>query len=336
MASRRLLFAESRAGALGPEVEVAQARLAKAEAALASYRSGNGIVSFDGQRTQLLDRTAALRTQLNDAEQDQAGLVERVAQLRPELRKTPDTLVLHAESGDNEALDSARSTLLQLRLEERKLLAEYSEASREVREIRKRIDQAERFVNDQAKRPKQLVRRGRNPVYDTLTGELATAEADLVAVKGHRVVVEQQLATAGQELRLLDARSVEIARLTRERDLAEASYQLVAQKLDEAKVLDEVAMRDDANVRVVQPARVSAVPRDLRPLVLGLGFLAACVATLLVAFVSDLLRGGFLTPEQLERETGLPVLAAFPVRKMRPWGAGLDLRRQDTFAGWSP
>jgi hypothetical protein len=52
--------------------------------------------------------------------------------------------------------------------------------------------------------------------------------------------------------------------------------------------------------------------------------------------VSDLLRGGFLTPEQLERETGLPVLAAFPVRKMRPWGAGLDLRRQDTFAGWSP
>jgi uncharacterized protein involved in exopolysaccharide biosynthesis len=336
MASRRLLFAESRAGALGPEVEAAQARLAKAEAVLASYRSGNGIVSFDGQRTQLLDRTAALRTQLNDAEQDQAGLVERVAQLRSELRKTPDTLVLHAESGDNEALDSARSTLLQLRLEERKLLAEYSEAIREVREIRKRIDQAERFVNDQAKRPKQLVRRGRNPVYDTLTGELATAEADLVAVKGHRVVVEQQLATAGQELRLLDARSVEIARLTRERDLAEASYQLVAQKLDEAKVLDEVAMRDDANVRVVQPARVSAVPRDLRPLVLGLGFLAACVATLLVAFVSDLLRGGFLTPEQLERETGLPVLAAFPVRKMRPWGAGLDLRRQDTFAGWSP
>ena len=60
------------------------------------------------------------------------------------------------------------------------------------------------------------------------------------------------------------------------------------QKLDEAKVLDEVAMRDDANVRVVQSARVSAVPRDLRPLVLALGFLVASVTTLLVAFLSDL------------------------------------------------
>ena len=155
-------------------------------------------------------------------------------------------------------------------------------------------------------------------------------------------MLERQLAAAGEELGLLDGRSVEIARLTRERDLAETSYQLVAQKLDEAKVLDEVAMRDDANVRVVQSARVSAVPRDLRPLVLALGFLVASVTTLLVAFLSDLLRGGFLTPEQLERETGLPVLAAFPVRRMRPWGAGLELhgpgtlRGPGTFAGWSP
>jgi uncharacterized protein involved in exopolysaccharide biosynthesis len=342
MASRRLLFAESRAESLRPEVETARTRLAGAEAALAAYRSGNGIVSFDAQRALLLERTDGLRTQLNDAEREQAGLVERVAQLRAELKATPDTLVLHAESGDNEALDSGRATLLQLRLEERKLLAEYSEASREVREIRKRLDQAERFVSEQAKRPKQLVRRGRNPVYDTLVAQLSTAEADLVAVKGHGTVLERQLAAAGEELGLLDARSVEIARLTRERDLAEASYQLVAQKLDEAKVLDEVAMRDDANVRVVQPARVSAVPRDLRPLVLALGFLVASVTTLLVAFLSDLLRGGFLTPEQLERETGLPVLAAFPVRRMRPWGAGLELhgpgtlRGPGTFAGWSP
>jgi uncharacterized protein involved in exopolysaccharide biosynthesis len=334
---RRLLFADRRAEALRPQVEAAQVRLAQAETALATYRSGNGIIAFDAQRTQLLNRKAELGTELETAERERASIAERVSQLRQSLDTTPATLVLHADTGDNEALAKGREELLQLRLEERKLLTDYGPAHPQVRDIRARVAQAEQFVDEQSRRPTQSTRRGRNPVYDALVTQLAQTRADLAGAESQCGLLKRQLADTEQELTLLDTKDVVVSRLTREHELAEANYRLVAQKLDEAKMLDETAMRDAANVRVLQSALLLDQPHDLRPLVLGLGFIAACVATLLAAFLSDLLRAGFLTPEQLERETGLPVLAAFPVRTIRPWGTEAGLGDGGTFTGrWRP
>jgi uncharacterized protein involved in exopolysaccharide biosynthesis len=319
MARRRTLFADQRANSLRPEVEAAHARLVAAEEALTSYRAKNGIVSFDGQRAQLLDRKAGAQLQLASAEAERKGLAERLERLRKTLAKTPPTLVLEATSGDSAALDNARQTLLQLKLEERKLLAEYKEKSPLVIEIRERIAQAERFVADMSKKPVQATKQGRNPVYDTLATQVASLEGELAAAESRVTALGQQLAAASDSLQALDAKTAEMTRLTRERDLADESYRLLATKYEETRVLDGVAARDDANVRVAQPALAEAEPKDLRPLVLGLGAVAAFVASLLVALLSDLLRRGFLTPEDLERETGLPVLAALPVRRVRPW-----------------
>jgi uncharacterized protein involved in exopolysaccharide biosynthesis len=320
---RRTLFAEQHATSLRPEVEAAQARLTAAEAALTSYRAKHGIVSFDAQRTQLLARRSTAEAQLADAETARKGLAERLQRLQKTLAKTPATLVLETSSGDSAALDHARQTLLQLRLEERQLLAEYKEKSPRVVEVRARIAQAERSLAELGKKPMQSQRHGRNPVYDTLTTQIATVEGDLAAAESRRTVLKQQLAEAADDLRALDASTTEMARLSREHELAEASYRLLAAKLEETRVLDQVAARNDANVRVAQAAVVPVEPQDLRPLVLALGAIVALVAALLTAFVSDLLRRGFLTPEDLARETGLPVLAAVPVRRIRPWNPRL-------------
>jgi uncharacterized protein involved in exopolysaccharide biosynthesis len=332
MTRRRALFAEQRAEALRPEVEAAQARLVAAESTLDAYRNSNGIVAFDTQRAQLLARKDKLQGQLADAERERNALVEQIAQLRTTLQKTPSTLVLEASSGDSGALIRGREALLELRLEERKLLARFTPASHEVREIRARIAQAERFVNEQGRQPVQSVRRGRNPIHDTVAAQVAGIEADLAAAESRRKVLGRQLAAAGDELALLDAKTAEVSRLTRERDLAEQSYRLLAERLSEAKVLDEVSMRDAANLRVAQSALAPAQPQDLRPLILALGMVAAFVAALMTAFFSDLLRRGFLSPEQLAQETGLPVLAAFPVRRRRSWNGRRGLRGHGPFA----
>jgi uncharacterized protein involved in exopolysaccharide biosynthesis len=318
---RRTLFADQRAASLQPEVDAAQARMVAAEAALTAYRARHKIVSFDAQRAQLLERKATVQAQLADADATWKGLAERLQRLQKTLAKTPATLVLETSSGDSAALDNARQTLLQLRLEERKLLAEYKEKSPLVVEVRQRIVQAERFVAEVSKRPMQSMRQGRNPVYDSLATQIATVEGDLAAAESRRTVLRQQLAEASNDLLGIDARTAEMARLTREHELAEASYRLLATKLEETRVLDQVAARDDANVRVAQAARAPVEPKNLRPLVLALGVIVAFVAALLTAFLSDLLRRGFLTPEDLARETGLPVLAALPVRRIRPWSA---------------
>jgi uncharacterized protein involved in exopolysaccharide biosynthesis len=324
MERRRSLFTEQRAEALRPEVEQAHRRLDEAEAALAGFQDQNGIVAFAAQRAQMLDRKAALQVQVEDADRERTGLAERIGRLRTALDATPATLVLQSETTDSDALADARAALLQLRVVHAKLSSEFSATSRQVREVQQQIAQAERSVREQAAQPMRSVLEGRSPVHDEFLAQLTEAEASLKAVEGRQVVLRGQVADASRELALLNAKDGAVTQLTRERDLAEASYRLLAQKLDEAMVLDELAMRDSANVRVLHSARVLAEPKDLRPLVMALGLVAAGVGTLLAAFLRDLLRGGFLTPEQLESETGLPVLATLPVLEPRPWGPPVD------------
>jgi uncharacterized protein involved in exopolysaccharide biosynthesis len=316
---RRALFTDQRATTLQPEVDGAHAKLVAADDALTSYRARNGIVSFDAQRAQLLEQKAATQVRLESAEAERNGLAERLARLRQTLAKTPPTLVVESSSGDGTALDRARETLLQLQLEERRLLSEYKEKSPFVIEVRQRIAQAERFLEELRKKPVRSTRQGRNPVHDTLATQIATVEGDLAAAESRRAVLKQQLAAATEGLLRLDGKTAEMTRLTRARELAEQTYRLLAAKYEETRVLDQIGVRDDANVRVAQSAMVGPEPKDLRPVALALGLVAAIVASLLVALVSDLLRRGFLTPEDLERETGLPVLAALPVRRIRPW-----------------
>lgn len=118
----------------------------------------------------------------------------------------------------------------------------------------------------------------------------------------------------------------ELASVERDLELADAAYRDIAKRFEEARLLDQVAAHDAANVRILQPARLDPAPHDLRPMVLGLGTIAGLLAALIVGLLSDLLRRGYLTPEELEASTGLPVLASLPLRRQPPWRGRQTMR----------
>jgi hypothetical protein len=159
------------------------------------------------------------------------------------------------------------------------------------------------------------VRQGRNPVYETITTQLTTAESEHDAASARTQTIGVQLAQLADKLRALQANEQALGDLSRDQNIAESAYRMLAQKLQEARILDEATLRDATNVRVVQPPIVSAKPQDLRPLVVLLGLFAGLCAALATAFVCDLLQDGFVTPEQLEKTIGLPVLAAVPLHR---------------------
>jgi polysaccharide biosynthesis protein PslE len=107
----------------------------------------------------------------------------------------------------------------------------------------------------------------------------------------------------------------ELLSLERERRLAEANYEAAAKRLRDELAMEELDRKRRSNVSIVQPPLVPLQGKSIAPLILVVGtILSLCVAAL-VAFLSALWRDTFLTPEQLERELGIPVLAAVPKRQ---------------------
>ncbi len=273
MQKRRPLFTDLRAAMLGPQVAEARRAAESAESRLSAFRSANGISSFDAQRGILLQQQGALERDLQGAQDDLASAVQRVQRLRDALAVVEPSIVLYTDTYSRGPVDRAKERP---------------------------------GVQD------STVRQGRNPVYETLTTQLTTAESERDAASARTQTIGAQLAQVADKLRALQANEQVLGELSRDQSLAESAYRMLSQKLQEARVLDEATLRDATNVRIVQPPVVSARPKDLRPLVVLLGLLAALCATLATAFVCDILQEGFVTPEQLEKATGLPVLAAVP------------------------
>jgi uncharacterized protein involved in exopolysaccharide biosynthesis len=131
------------------------------------------------------------------------------------------------------------------------------------------------------------------------------ARAASLAVTSQRAAIEERLA-------IFAAADNELPGLERERRFAEVNYDAAAKRLRDEQALEDLDRKRLTNVSIVQAPVRPLQAKSLQPVILIVGtFLSVCAA-LLTAFLSALFRDTFLTPAQVERRLGLPLLAAVP------------------------
>ena len=104
-----------------------------------------------------------------------------------------------------------------------------------------------------------------------------------------------------------------IAHLNRKVELLEANYRSYTNNLEQARIDQALEAGRISNVNVVQPASFVASPSSpqLR-LTLILGLIVATLGSVAVAFIAELFNRSLTTPEQIEKELGIPVLFSVP------------------------
>jgi uncharacterized protein involved in exopolysaccharide biosynthesis len=230
------------------------------------------------------------------------------------LAATPATVVLYTDLVSNPALAKARAAFDAQSRQLAEALGRLPPRTPEVQALRQRVKDAERVLANE-ETAATTTRTGSNPIHDALATQLVAAQAERDAALARKSTITAQLADIGTRLRTLAREERPLNELLRDRELATSTFRMLSDKLQEARVADQAALREVANVRELQPPRVPMQPHSVRPLIMLLGgFLAFC-ASLAVAFLSDLMRQGFMTPDQLERALGVPVLAAVPLSR---------------------
>ncbi|WP_144637748.1 polysaccharide biosynthesis tyrosine autokinase [Bordetella genomosp. 13] len=129
--------------------------------------------------------------------------------------------------------------------------------------------------------------------------------------------IDRQIASIQRDMKSLNERirglpdlEQDVVRLTRD---VKVNTDLYTGLLNNAQQLRMIRAGKVGNVRVVDTALPAESPLSPKlPLVLGVAALAGLVLGLIAAFLRNALFGGLTDPDEIERYTGLPVLAAVP------------------------
>ena len=299
---------------LEEQVEAYWQRLKTSEEKLRVFEQTHQVFSHEQQRSLLLAQRMDGKTALNAAQSRVAELQERHTSLDRQMRTMAETTPLATEP--DAIIDEARSRLFNLQLRRQELLRQFKERHPQVINIQKEIQLAQTFLKSREKASRGRVTIGKNVVYQDLQKEKVQVRADLQSQEAKITVLEQQRAQVDRELQTLSLRAQELRDLQRRLARSEKNYQIYADRLETARVSDEMDRRKLANISVVQPATAPMKPVwPRRRLLIVLGVVVGAVAGMGLALFAEYLGQDFNTPGSVERRLELPVLATVSYKR---------------------
>ncbi len=288
-------------------------KLADSENRLKAFREETKIISFDEQRSALLTQRTNLVNSLNATNNQLKEVQEKITELERQLNSVPKTTTTASAT---ERRADAEAKLLGLKLQEQELVAKYKEDNRLVVNTRNQIEMVKQFLEQESGKVKPGTAPA-DPVYQDIQKQILSNRAEVSAMKIRISALDQQLQQLNAEIQTFEARESRNKELLREISTNDEKYRTYRQRLEEAKIYDELDRQKMTSVSVIEPATAPAVPFNPRkPLVLLiLGALAVSIlGSLGIAYVLEMGKQVMSTPTEAERRLDLPVLITIPLK----------------------
>jgi uncharacterized protein involved in exopolysaccharide biosynthesis len=310
------IFSNPQSSFLEKQLADYRKRLKESENTLEAFKQQHQVYSVEEQRGLLLQQQVELDTALKHTRNRIEELQKEIGSYREQLREISQNKARYTQSAWDQVVVGAQTRLLNLQLKEQDLLAKnYREDGRLVENVRKEIRLVKNFLKAQEEDIRRKVRTG-NPVYQDVEKEMLKAEAELASQRAGAVSLAQQLTQLDHKIQAVDQKQNELRNLNRELSINEKNYQAYVEKLQEARISDDLNRQKIANISVIQaPVAPQKPVKPKKLLNIILGVLLGAVSGLGFAFFLEFTSQSFSTPEQLEQRLGLPVLTSITLKK---------------------
>ena len=311
------LYSDPKSSFLEAQSKTYGEKLKESENSLEFFKQKNQVYALDEQRSLLLKQRADLDSSLNSTQNQIDELRTKLSFLKAKIKDIPKTNTLNEQSSERDSMISqVKTQLLNLRMKEQELLQKYKESSALVANVRQEIASLQDFLKQQDENASTGNREEVNLVYQDLEKEIVRTEADLNAQLAKVSLLGKQLSQVNSATRSLDLREKELQTLKREMSVNEKNYLNYADKLEEARISEDMNRQKMANISVIELAVEPSVPiKPNRKLRVLLGVVLGGVAAVGFAFFSEYVSQGLSTPESAERRLRIPVLASLPYNK---------------------
>ncbi len=294
-------------------------------------RAGTG--SLADEQTIVMNRINQLTREIETTENNLASAEAKILTFEAALRDMPRRILSSKTTGmRNVTAERLTEQLMDLKLQEQKLLARYREDALPVQSVREEIARAEEMLAGQ-ERPRTENTESVNDVHQRILSSLLMEDADRKARSAMLVSLKEQRKEARGELeRLIDLEN-DISRLERQLKLHQENYFKYADKTEQARINRALETERISNISIVQsPIQPIKPTKPRRALNIVLGFFLALFGSLGFAFAAEYLDQTFKRPEGVEETLQVPVFASVPeTGKSMPVGAEATKRTLDHF-----
>jgi len=309
------VFSSPQSPFLEGQVAAFRKKLLASESEMQSFKQKNQVYSLDEQRTLLLGQRTSLASEMMSARNTIDELQNRLSNLKGQTKKLTTSNALYTQTERDKIIVEAKSRLLALEINQQELLRKYTENNRLVVENRKQIQLVKNFLAEQESDISKKVLTG-NVIYQDTQRDLGKTEADLSAQRAKYATLRVQLGQLDSEIQALDLREKEMQNLKRELTTNEKNFQVYGEKMEEARITDDMNKLKLANISVIQPAQVPVEPiKPKKGLNILLGIVFGALSGLGYALFSERNSQGLVSPEIAEKRLNLKVLATIPYKK---------------------
>jgi uncharacterized protein involved in exopolysaccharide biosynthesis len=295
------------------EVQIQRARTAveDLEQQISQLKNDTGVVTEDEQLRLKLQELAGLNNDLNMVRSETLELAEKKTALKTRMDSQPDATMSSRVVQRNPNVSDLEKKGFDLAAERALELNRYKEDSPVIQELDRSI---ERIQAAAAAEPAMIVNsesQAQNTVRTTLLTDLLRAESDYAAKLARERTLIEQIAALVKEIHSIDGTSSELRRLAADNANASKVYSTYVAQREEARIARETDP-GVTNVQVISHATAPSQPKYPRILMIALGGFLGIFMGFAIAFMSELFSHTLNRREDIERELGLPVLAAIP------------------------
>jgi uncharacterized protein involved in exopolysaccharide biosynthesis len=300
---------------LEEQLRATEEQLSTAEKELEDFRQRYAVYDIQTQTGLLLSQRSDLERSLNSVENQIKEQEQKNIALQTQMNSMPRNVPMYTETKTDDVSADSRTRLLELQVEEQKLLSKYTESNRLVQDIRNEISAVKQLIASQTNSSGGMVRTGKNPVLEAIELESIRTSASLQSLVAKRDVIRNQIDELSSKLKELDTRQNEVRELERNVSVATKNHNAYLDKLEEAKSQNVLDRMKNTSIRVVQSPEVPVKPLGLpRKIQLLLGMFFGLLAGIGIAFVSERNQRRLTSAYAVEQRLQLPVLTVLADR----------------------
>jgi uncharacterized protein involved in exopolysaccharide biosynthesis len=284
-------------------------RLDQIDQDIAAFKLKYNISEFADQRSLLLRQHAEINSNKMDTETRLHEIEGRLASLREQRATLPKQTPLYSDNMAQDSAGNTRAILASLEARRNELLTKFTPQSQFISDINEQITKLRESVATTPPLKSDSRRLGVNPVYEEINTDRLRQESAAAALRAKRASLDEQFVALTAQLTTFDQLEKEFNNLTLNREILEKNLRIYAQKVEESLLQEEIDRQKTANVRIIEEP-YTGQPRSIKFAVLVFSLIGAGIIAILLAFFKDFSRQVFVSPEDVERTLGLPVLVA--------------------------
>ena len=295
---------------ISEQLKQVQEKLHSAEEELRRFKEAESVVELTEEARITLGKLSEIESGYNTTIAQRQETQARLGATREELEKQAETVISSTTVGKNPIVQQLEGQLYGFEIELSGLLKIYPEDTPEVEQVKTKISQTREKLNKEVERIITSEISSINPVHQTLFTRIIQLESDAIAygamAQAQKTFVEKYRA----ELDKLPLKELQLARLTRDKDVSNQTYMMLIQHREEAQLAQAVQV---GNISVADPAIRPLEPYSPKPkstLILGgvLGLFLGVGLAFFLEYLDDTIR----TPDDINDRMDAALLGVVP------------------------